>query len=389
MSFGVADALAHTAVAEGLAASPAAASFAGLRVALVGPLPPPAGGMANQTRQLAELLRAAGAQVELVQTNAPYRPAWAGRVPGLRAAFRLLPYAAGLWRAAGRADVCHVMANSGWSWHLFAAPAIWIARSRGVPVVVNYRGGEAAGFLERSQALVKWSMKRCAALAVPSGFLAEVFQRFGIPSQVVPNIVDLQRFRPRAADAGAAPRAGARLLVARNLEPIYDNATALRAFALLRRHRPDATLTVAGSGPQLAELKALAAELGVQDKVTFTGRLDRDAMAAAYREADVLLNPSLVDNMPNSLLEAMASGVPVVSTDVGGVAFIVAHERTALLVPAGSPEAMAAAAGRVLDEPGLAPALRAAGLAEVERYTWPQVAPRLAAVYRAAVATAR
>jgi glycosyltransferase involved in cell wall biosynthesis len=386
MSFGVADVLAHAAVAEGSAASPVAASFAGLRVALVGPLPPPAGGMANQTRQLAELLRAAGAQVDLVQTNAPYRPAWAGRVPVLRAAFRLLPYAAGLWRAAGRADVCHVMANSGWSWHLFAAPAIWIARSRGVPVVVNYRGGEASGFLERSQALVKWSMKRCAALAVPSGFLAEVFQRFGMPSQVVPNIVDLQRFRPRAESAA---RAGARLLVARNLEPIYDNATALRAFALLRRQRPDATLTVAGSGPQLAELQALAGELGVQDGVTFTGRLDRDAMALAYREADVVLNPSLVDNMPNSLLEAMASGVPVVSTDVGGVPFIVAHERTALLVPPGSAEAMASAAGRVLDEPGLATALRAAGLAEVQRYTWPQVAPRLAAVYRNAVATAR
>jgi glycosyltransferase involved in cell wall biosynthesis len=383
VSLGMADALAHSTLAEGQAAGPVAASFAGLRVALVGPLPPPAGGMANQTRQLAELLRAAGAQVDLVQTNAPYRPAWTGRVPVLRAAFRLLPYAANLWRAAGRADLCHVMANSGWSWHLFAAPAIWIARSRGVPVIVNYRGGEAATFLARSQMLVKWSMRRCAALAVPSGFLAEVFQRFGMSSQVVPNIVDLQRFRPRA---DAAARGGARLLVARNLEPIYDNATALRAFALLRRGRPDATLTIAGSGPLRAELQALAAELGVQDSVHFAGRLDRDAMAAAYREADVVLNPSLVDNMPNSLLEAMASGVPVVSTDVGGVPFIVVHERTALLVPAGSPEAMAAAAGRVLDEPGLAPALRAAGLAEVERYTWPQVAPRLAAVYRAAVA---
>lgn len=381
MSVGAVDMLQRAPVAEGQGAASMAASFAGLRVALVGPLPPPAGGMANQTRQLSELLRAAGAQVELVQTNAPYQPAWAGRIPVLRAAIRLLPYAAGLWRAAGRADVCHVMANSGWSWHLFAAPAIWIARARGVPVVVNYRGGEAATFLERSQALVRWSMKRCAALAVPSGFLAEVFQRFGMPSQVVPNIVDLQRFRPRV---DGAVRQGVRLLVARNLEPIYDNATALRAFALLCRGRPDATLTVAGSGPQLAELQALAAELSVADRVTFTGRLDRDAMATAYREADVLLNPSLVDNMPNSLLEAMASGVPVVSTDVGGVPFIVTHERTALLVKAGSPEAMAAAAARVLDEPGLATALRAAGLAEVARYTWPQVAPRLAAVYRLA-----
>jgi hypothetical protein len=114
--------------------------LAGLHVGLVGPLPPPAGGMANQTRQLAELLRSAQADVSLVQSNAPYRPAWAGRVPVLRALFRLVPYLLRLWRAAGRSDVLHVMANSGWSWHLFAAPAIWVARWRQVPVVVNYRG---------------------------------------------------------------------------------------------------------------------------------------------------------------------------------------------------------------------------------------------------------
>ena len=79
----------------------------------------------------AELLRAAQASVWMVQTNAPYRPQWAGRIPVLRAAFRLLPFLWQLWRAAGRSDLFHVMANSGWSWHLFAAPAIWVAASTG------------------------------------------------------------------------------------------------------------------------------------------------------------------------------------------------------------------------------------------------------------------
>lgn len=356
--------------------------FNGLRIGIVGPLPPPAGGMANQTRQLAELLSSANASVCLVQTNAPYRPAWAERLPGLRALFRLLPYLHALWRAAGRSDLFHVMANSGWSWHLFAMPAIWIARCRRVPVVVNYRGGEAAGFLERSQKLVRWSMRRAALLAVPSGFLAEVFGRFGMSSQVVPNIVDLSRFRPAAPGRAR----GARLLVARNLEPIYDNATALRALALLLPDCPEAHLTIAGSGPHEAELRALAAELGVQRQVVFAGRLDRDAMAAAYRDSDIVLNPSLVDNMPNSLLEAMASGVPVVSTDVGGVPFIAEHGRTALLVPPRQPQALAAAVRQLLSQPELAQRLAAEGLAEVHRYTWPQVAPRLAALYRDALA---
>ncbi len=356
--------------------------LAGLHVGLVGPLPPPAGGMANQTRQLAEMLRDAQASVHLVQSNAPYRPAWAGRLPGLRALARLLPYLAALWRTAGRSDLLHVMANSGWSWHLFVAPAIWVAWLRRVPVVVSYRGGEAAEFMRRSQRVVGWSMRRSARLIVPSGFLQQVFGRHGMAAEVVPNIVNLQRFHPAECTPGAAPH----LLVARNLEPIYDNETALRAFAVVRQRFPAARLTIAGTGPEAARLRALAAALGIAAQVHFAGRLERDAMAALLRECTVTLNPSRVDNTPNSVLESLASGVPVVSTRVGGVPFIVEDGVTALLVPVHDPAAMAAAVLRLLDDPALARALAQAGLKEAQRYTWERVAPVLAAVYRSVLA---
>jgi glycosyltransferase involved in cell wall biosynthesis len=352
----------------------------GLRVALVGPLPPPAGGMANQTEQLANLLRADGAAVELVQTNAPYRPTVVAALKGVRALFRLLPYLWRLQRAAGRADVMHLMANSGWSWHLFAAPAIWVARLRSLPVVVNYRGGEAAPFLERSAASVRFSLQRAAALIVPSGFLQQVFAQHGMQAAVVPNIVDLQRFRPATQGAGSA-----QIIVARNLEPIYDNATALRAFALLRREQTQARLLIAGTGPEEAALKALAGKLGLGDSVQFAGRLDREAMADALRNSAVALNPSRVDNMPNSVLEALASGVPVVSTRVGGVPFLVEDGRTALLVAPGEAQAMADALLRVLKDAALARRLSEAGLQEVQRYTWARVAPLLAEQYRTAL----
>ena len=364
-------------------------SVAGLRMALVGPLPPPAGGMANQTRQLSELLRAAGAEVDLVPTNPPFRPAWVGKLPVLRAGVRLAAYVLQLWHAAGRAQLLHVMANSGWSWHLFAVPAIWVARARGVPVVVNYRGGGAAEFLARSQRQVRFSMRQVAALIVPSGFLVNVFQRFGIAAEIVPNILDLARFRPAdAARPGAAARQGgprSQVVVARNLEVIYDNATAIQAFALLRQRLPGALLTVAGSGPEAGRLQALVLALGMNDAVRFTGTLDRDAMAALYATADVTLNPSLTDNSPNSVLESMASGVPVVSTDVGGVPFILEHGRTGLLVPPGDAQAMAAALYRLLTDEALWQSLATASQAEVQRYAWPQVAARLLGVYRRAM----
>lgn len=359
--------------------------FGALRLTIVGPLPPPAGGMANQTQQLAELLAAAGAEVRVVQTNGTYRPAWVSSLPVVRAGFRLLPYLLRLWAAAGRSDLFHVMANSGWSWHLFAAPAIRIAAWRGVPVVVNYRGGEAAAFLARSHRSVRSTLARATIVAVPSGFLQKVFGDFGIAADVVPNIVDLGRFRP----ATSGRQRGAHLVVTRNLEPIYDNATALRALAIVRGRQPAATLTIAGSGPELAALQALAAELGVADAVRFAGRLDRDAVAALYRDADIALNPSTVDNMPNSLLEAMASGVPIVSTDVGGVPFIVQDGTTALLVPPGDPRSMADAALRLLDNPAEAARLAASGLETARRYTWKEVSQVLADVYLRAVASGR
>jgi glycosyltransferase involved in cell wall biosynthesis len=355
----------------------------GLRVGLVGPLPPPSGGMANQTMQLARLLREEGANVELIAVNRPYRPAWAGRLKGLRALFRLLPYLVQLRQSSARVDLYHVMANSGWSWHLFAAPAVWMAAWSGKPVVVNYRGGEADAFFSAALTWVRPTMARADAIVVPSGFLETVFARRGWRTRVVPNVIDLARFHSaHRAGSGSAPR----ILVARNLEPIYDNATALRAFQIVRQTIPDARLTVAGSGPERVALEQLARQLELADAVEFVGRIDNDDMARLYQASDLMVNPSLADNMPISILEALACGVPVVSTDVGGIARIVQHGKTALLVPPGQAGAMAVAMLQVLNDPAMANALCQAGLESVRQYTWENVRLRLFDVYGAVLA---
>ena len=130
---------------------------ASLRLGLVGPLPPPNGGMAMQLQQLAGLLGHEDIGVDLVQTNPPYRPAIVRHVKGLRAIFLLVPYLWRVWRMAGRVDVIHLMANSGWSWQLYAAPVIWLGWLRKTPVIVNYRGGAAREYLAASGAWVKYS----------------------------------------------------------------------------------------------------------------------------------------------------------------------------------------------------------------------------------------
>lgn len=347
------------------------------RIALVGPLPPPSGGMANQCEQLLRLLRAEGAPVQFVRTNAPIRPAWVEQVWLLRAAWRLPPYLWRLWRALGRVEVMHLFANSGWAWHLLAMPALRLARWRGVSVIVNYRGGLAGEFLQRAPSHVMRDLSQ-SMLVTPSAFLQRVFQQHGLTACIVPNIVDLARFEPRLWQP---PSAAPRLLVARNLEKIYDIPTALRAFAQLCGRWPQARLTVAGSGPEGPALQALAAELGVAEATVFVGRVDNADMPRLYAQADLMLNPTTADNMPISVLEALASGVPVVSTNAGGVPDIVVNGETAMLVPVGDAAAMAAAAAAVLEDPALALRLRDQGLAEVAQYAWPQVRERWRQAY--------
>ncbi|MBK9234551.1 MAG: glycosyltransferase family 4 protein [Rhodoferax sp.] len=340
------------------------------RVCVVGPLPPPSGGMANQCEQLVRLLTAEGADVRLVRTNAPYRPASIGRVPMLRALFRLLPYLMSLWRTLGRVDVVHVFANSGWAWHLLALPALVIARWRGVATIVNYRGGNADPFFATAPAHVLRTLASSSLRVTPSAYLLRVFRKHGLDAIVIPNIIDLSRFGLASARTSlTAPQ----LIVTRNLEPIYDIPTAIRAFAKLRGAYPAARLTVAGSGPEREALLALSRELGVADAVVFAGRIANADIASLYASADLMLNPSTVDNMPISILEALACGVPVVSTDAGGIPDMVSHDVSALLVPIGDADAMAAAAMHILAHPEKAATLRAAGLDEVGRYAWPRV----------------
>jgi len=354
-----------------------------LNIGLIGPLPPPSGGMANQMNQLAQLLQQDGAKVEIVQVNAPYRPVWIGKIQGARAIFRLLFYIVSLWKAAGRVTLFHVMANSGWSWHLFAAPAICVAYLRGVPVVLHYHGGEAEAFFQRSFRWVNMSLRLVRKVIVPSGFLVNVFQVHNIKAEIVPNVLDLSRYEATDYEKERESIQTPTIFVARNLEHIYGVDVLIAAFHKVLPNYPKVRLMIAGSGYEEEALKQQCAQLGIKDAVTFTGQIENDQMALYYQKATVAVNPSRADNLPISILEAFAFKVPVVSTDVGGVPCIVDDERTGLLVPSDDASKMASAIKRILEDKTLANRLASEGRREVESYAWPAVKQKLMAVYSA------
>ena len=350
------------------------------RVLVVGPLPPPNGGMALQTEALVRQLRQEGVIVDVVANNAPYQPAWIGRVPVLRALFRLLPYLWRLWRGSGRAELVHVLGNSGWAWYLFAAPALHICHWRRTPVLLNYRGGLAEPFFARAWSRVWHSLRHADALAVPTEFLQQVFAGRNVRAEIVPNILDNHLFQP----ATEAPQR-LHIVVTRNLEPLYDNASAIRAFAQLKQQIPEAKLTLAGEGPERSSLENLVGTLGLNDSVHFAGRLPREQVARLLQSARVLLNPSTADNSPNSLIEAMAAGVPIVSTAVGGVPQLCRPDREALLVASGDTDAMAAALLRLHRDEALRRQLIDAGVRRANEFTWSAVWPQLQRCYADAI----
>ncbi|MDX2367667.1 MAG: glycosyltransferase [Colwellia sp.] len=356
------------------------------KVVIVGPLAPPAGGMANQTLKLAEFLRSEGLVVDIVRTNADYKPAFIGKLPVIRSFFRLVAYKLSLFKQLKSADVVHVMANSGWSWHLFAAPAIAIARILNKPVVLNYRGGYAQSFFEKSWFWVNLTLNRVQAIVVPSTFLQQVFKEFSKTAQVVPNVLDQHLFYPTKIKPNInAPH----FIVTRNLEAIYDVATVINAFARIKKEFPQAHLSIAGTGPELISLEKQVINLKLEKSIVFTGRLSAEQMAQLYQNANVMLNASTVDNTPNSIIESLACGTPVVTTNAGGISKLVTHQHDALLIEIGDDKNMAEQAISLLKNEEQRVALIDNGLNTITKFYWPNVWLNLKACYDSVLANKR
>ena len=278
------------------------------------------------------------------------------------------------------ADVVHVFSASYWSFLLAPVPAILAARGLGKRVILHYHSGEAEDHLARWSSLVHPWLRLADDIVVPSDYLRQVFARHGYRTRVIRNVVDISRFRYRER---IPPRP--HLLSTRNLEPYYQVENSIRAFALLKALFPDAILTIAGSGSQEEELRRLVSLLGLEG-VRFVGAVNPSLLPALYDAADIFVNSSIVDNQPVSVLEALASGLLVVTTGPGDIAAMVRDGDTGLLVPPGDPAAMARAVTSLLDDPDRARQMARRANREIDRYTWTAVRNEWASIYAGGLA---
>ncbi len=356
----------------------ATSSTSRLRVVLVAPSLRILGGQAVQAQRLVDAWRRdPDVDAWLVPIN-PAPPAWLEplyRLKYIRTVLTQLLYWPLLVAELRRADVVHVFSASYFSFLLAPLPAVVVARLLRKPVLVNYRSGEAPDHLARS-AIARAILRHVDRVVVPSRFLVDVMARFDIAASIISNIVDLKRFRFRRREP-LRPR----LLSTRNFEPLYNVACTIRAFARLQARHPEASLTLVGAGSEEPALRALVATRGLRH-VTFAGAVPPPDIPRYYADADIYVQTPRIDNMPASILEAFASGLPVVATNIGGVPAMLTDDVHGLLVPDDDDTAVAAAVDRLLNDGALAARLATDAYAACDSYQWAAVRDQWVALYR-------
>jgi glycosyltransferase involved in cell wall biosynthesis len=344
------------------------------RLLLVGPSLDIIGGQAVQASRLLEYFRAATSlRVTFLPIN-PRLPLFIRRVKYVRTAANFLAFIALLLRRAPHSEVMHIFTAAYSSYFLWTVPAMLCGKLLGKKVILNYRDGQGGDHLRRSRLAVA-TLRLADIIVAPSDYLVDVFARFGLRAISIPNVVDAGRFRFR-------DRTPLRpvFVTNRGLEPLYNVACTLRAFAIVQQRYPDASLTIAHDGPCRPRLEALAAELGLKN-TRFIGRVPPERIPSLYDEADIYMTSPDIDNMPGSLLECFASGLPVVATRAGGIPYIVEDGVTGLLAPCNDHAALAECALKLLESPELARRIAAKARAECTRYSWSAVGPQWLALY--------
>jgi glycosyltransferase involved in cell wall biosynthesis len=291
------------------------------------------------------------------------------RIVGTPFAVRALRYASARGAVRGEAarfrpdvSVAHFLPNYGFLAAL-AGLRPWMLVAWGSDLLVNARRSP----LHRWRA--RWTLGRADLVHVDAALLAEAAVALGAPADRVWTRawgVDVDALAPDASWSERRARSPElRVLWTRQLEPLYDPETFVRALGRLRAMEVPFRATLAGSGPLRAGLERLARREGIEDRVRFTGWIERERLTPLLRAHDAYVSLSRSDSTSQSLLEALAAGLVPVVTDIPGNLEWVRHRREGLLVPREDPDAVACALAEIArgGEPVDAMAARGAALA--------------------------
>ena len=252
-----------------------------------------------------------------------------------------------LTRTIPRYEVVHLFFLSGMSFSRHIVPALILGRFLGKRVVLSYHRNQAEAELERSGWWMLPFFRLCNSIVVSSEYVANLFAHYGLATKLIPPAVDMDLFRPRKIDS-VQPK----LVVARSLEKRNNIACVIEAFGLVKQKYPRAEIIITSDGSQREELERLVAREKLNG-VTFTGGVSPHELSRHFAEADVYVNASSIDGLPISLLEALAVGLPVVTTGAGGIPGVINDGINGLIVRPNDPSGLADGIIRLVESPEL------------------------------------
>ena len=286
--------------------------------------------------------------------------------------------------AREKLDVLHAQYGypTGWA-------ALLAGRALGVPVVVSIQGGDGhwvgSCCTMHRDAMVRVIDHANAVLIGCESFAHEVVERLGVARErfaIVPGAVDVSRFRPEAGREPGDAADPIRFLYHGRVDRRKGALDFIEALALIRDQGVPFEATVSGIGPDLEATRSLSHERGLAERVVFTGYADYDAAPLVYHRQDAFVSPTYAEGFSNTVLEGMASGLPIVSCRAVGVMDCLRDGENGLLVEPGDVAGQAACLARLAREPALRRTLAGAALDECRRtYAWPAVAAQIMDVY--------
>ncbi|WP_175530290.1 glycosyltransferase family 4 protein [Desulfobacula phenolica] len=344
-------------------------------ICIVSPYPPPLGGMAIQAQKMGRLLKESGYDVVAVKTNADIPPplAFLSRFKGIRTIATVLFFLKNLNSALNRTSVVYFFTGFFDFFFWVTYPALILIKLRKKRVILSVRGGGAREFFKKYKKLLAPVFYQVDTFTAPSGFLKDVFKEFfDIDPVLVPNIADLDQFQYMDRKV-IQPK----FIVTRSLEDIYNVECVIQAFNLIHDEYPDAGLGIVGDGTRRRDLERLVTKLDLKDCVTFYGRVEHSKIQNYYKKYDVFINASKVDNLPGTILESFACGLPVVTTSPGGIPYMVKDGKTGILVKDDDCQALADKTIELLQFPEKANALAKNARKEIYSYSWEKIKPVL------------
>lgn len=249
-------------------------------------------------------------------------------------------------------------------WYAFIISQL--CRILGVKYISKLHGGDLPRRIKKSKFFCNLIFKNAHFNVAPSNYLLDVFQSNGYSKLIcIPNTIELQNYLFTKREV-VTPK----MLWVRSFAKIYNPSMAIKVLSALKKEYPNASLCMVGpiKDESYDETILLAKKMKV--KVTFTGKLSKEEWTELAKEYTVFINTTHFDNTPISVIEAMAIGLPVVSTNVGGIPYLLQHQKNALLVDDNDVENMVLEIKKLLTNPNLVTQLTQNALLTVENFDW-------------------